>query len=316
MDNDSRILYLATDLILPLIVGYFLHQKHLMSDKVTNIMIKANIIVIYSLLTLFSFWIVPINKELLMLLPYGCMYVIFPGIFAALTFAKKHRRPLNRGSYIISSMISNIGTLGGVCAYIMYSDVGFAYIQVIATCQAILLVLVCFPLAAYYRSLHDRAGAPQSHKPGFRELFFSINQLSLLGIIFGLLLNYFGVERPQVLGDVFPYLIHINAWTALLPVGYLINFSNMRYYYRNTVDIFVIRFIVMPLFVLLTAKYLFNDHILQNTLIIGAFLPTAINAVLTARLYKLNVNMAVTSFFTTTAAFLLIVFPLIYFVMK
>ena len=40
--------------------------------------------------------------------------------------------------------------------------------------------------------------------------------------------------------------------------------------------------------------------------------PTAINAVLTARLYKLNVDLTVASFLVTTVIYLLLFYPLFF----
>ena len=55
-EEYSRIIYLVTDLIMPLIVGYFLHREKILSDKAANLIIKFNVIVVYTLLTLDTFW--------------------------------------------------------------------------------------------------------------------------------------------------------------------------------------------------------------------------------------------------------------------
>lgn len=315
-DADSRLLLVLTDLILPLIVGYWLQRKHILSDKAANRLIKINIIGVYTLLTWLSFWVIPISWELLIMIPYGILYIIVPGIISVLTFARFYKNPLNRGSYIISSMVANIGTLGGICAYILYQEAGFAYSQILATCQNILLVLVCFPIAQYYRSKHLAHGHETHSTISFREMFLSPNQLSILGILFGLALNISGVERPVIFGELFTSLVHIGAWTALLPVGFLINFAHMKRYYNRFWDLTAMRFIIMPLLVYGTAHYFFTDSVLLNTLLICSTAPTAINAVLTARLYKLNVNLPITSFFVTTVLFLVVVFPTLFMLMR
>lgn len=310
MDNDSfRIIYIATDLIMPLMVGYFLNQKHILSDNAANRLIRFNVVGVYTVLTLLSFWVLPISHELVMLIPYGMLYVLVPGIIGALTFARRHINLLNRGAYIMSAMLSNIGTLGGVCAFILYREAGFAYSQIIGTCQNILLVLVCFPLAQYFRSKHTAASSESIRRVSLREMFLSWNQLSLLGIVVGVALNLNSVPRPEVLGIIFQGLVHFGAWTALLPVGYLINFSHARYYYSRVWDLSILRFVVMPSFIWLTSQILFSDPILIDTLLICSMAPTAINAVLASRLYKLNVNLAITSFIMTTGLFLFLIFP-------
>ena len=311
--EDSRILYVVTDLMMPLVVGYFLHQRHLMSDRAANLLIRFNVRVIYTILTILSFWVLPISWELALMVPFGMLYVLVPGAIGAATFARRHKNLLNRGAYVLSAMLSNIGTLGGVCAFILFHEAGFAYSQIIGTCQNVLLALVCFPLAKYYRSKHMAAAHGDSeHHTSFREMFFSWNQISLLGIAFGLMLNAGGVQRPELLSHVFQYLVHFGAWTAMLPVGFLVNFSHARYYYGRVWDLAVLRFLIMPAFIWCTSRLLFSDPVLLQTLFICAMTPTAINAVLTSRLYKLNVDLAVTSFIMTTGLFLCVIFPVFF----
>ncbi len=310
MENDNyRIIYIVTDLIMPLVVGYFLNQKHILSDKAANQLIRFNVVGVYTALTLLSFWVLPISWELVMLIPFGMLYVLVPGLIGALTFARRHKNLLNRGAYIMSAMLSNLGTLGGVCAFILYREAGFAYSQIIGTCQNILLVLVCFPLAQYYHSKHTAASHKGIRRVSLREMFISWNQLSLLGIAVGVALNLNNVPRPEVLGMIFQGLVHFGAWTALLPVGYLINFSHARYYYSRVWDLSILRFVVMPSFIWLASHLLFSDPVLMGTLFICSMAPTAINAVLASRLYKLNVNLAITSFIMTTGLFLFLIFP-------
>ena len=310
-----RLVYVFTDLIAPLIVGYFLHRKKLLPEGFTNWLIKFNVIVVYTLLTLLSFWVLPLSRELLFLFPFGALYVIVPGAIGALTFAKRHKSLLNRGAYVMSAMLSNIGTLGGVCAFILYNEEGFAYTQIIGSCQNILLVLVCFPLAQYYHEKHF-AGNQLEHKTSILKSLFSINQLSILGIAAGLFLNANGIARPEILSDIFQGLVHFGAWVSLLPVGMLINFSHTKFYYTRVWDLAILRFVIVPAFIYFASRNFFTDAILLNTLFVCAMAPTAINAVLTSRLYKLNVNLAITSFLMTTAAFLLVLFPALFFILK
>ena len=314
--DDLRILYVATDLILPLIVGYFLHREHLMNDRAANFLIRFNVRVVSTVLTVLSFWVLPISWDLALMLPFGMLYVLVPGAIGAMTFARRHRNLLNRGAYLMSAMLSNIGTLGGVCAFILYREAGFAYSQIIGTCQNILLVLVCFPLAQYYHDKHTSAARRSGGHASFREMFLTWNQISLLGIFLGLLLNAYGVQRPELLTDVFQGLVHFGAWTALLPVGFLINFSHARYYYDKVWDLAILRFLVVPAFIWFTAQLLFSDPVLLHTLLVCSMAPTAINAVLSSRLYGLNVNLAVASFIMTTTLFLLVIFPAIFFLLR
>ena len=210
----------------------------------------------------------------------------------------------------MSAMLTNIGTIAGLSAFILYDEAGFAYVQIVSSFQVGLLVLVCFPLAAMFRA----QGVADAHRVhlSVRELFLTPNQVPILGLIAGLSLNFLGVERPAVLGAAFQSLVHIGAWTALFPVGCLVDFSRARLYIKNTADLVPLRFLLTPLIFFGLCRLLFDDPVLIGSLLLIAAAPTAINAVLTARLYKLNVDLTVASFLVTTVLYLLLFYPLFF----
>ena len=139
---NLRLLYVVTDLIMPLIVGYFLHQKNIVSENSITKLIRFNVICVYTILSLLSFWVLPLSLSLLLVPLFGFALVLLPGAIGFALFARRLPNLLDRGAYIASAMLANIGTLGGVCAFILYNEAGFAYTQIIGTCQNFLLCLV------------------------------------------------------------------------------------------------------------------------------------------------------------------------------
>lgn len=314
MDNmNLRLIFVVTDLIAPLAVGYFLHQHRMVPEEHVNKLIRFNVICVYTLLSLLSFWVLPISWDLVIVPVFGFLLVLIPGAIGGLFFLKRYKSWLDRGAYIASAMLANLGTLGGVCAFILYDEQGFAYTQIIGTCQNILLVLVIFPFAQYCYMKYTHAVRKTNRFHSFCEMFFSWNQLSLVGMIAGLLLNAFGVARPAMLGPVFQGLVHIAAWIAMLPVGFLIDFRQVRRYEKKVRSLTALRFLITPVIFSILIYLFVKDPVVQGTLLICAFCPTAINAVLTSRLYHLTTDLAVSSFVITTGAFLPIIFPALFF---
>ena len=305
-----RILYVFTDLATPLLAGYIAYQRGRISDALCNALIRFNIIVMATLLAVLSFWVMPLSKSLLWLPLFSALFMLVPGSIAYLTFARRHKDALSRGAYYMSAMLTNIGTIAGLSAFILYDEVGFAYVQIVSSFQVGLLVLVCFPLAAMFRAQGAKEGT-RVHL-SLRELFLTPNQVPVLGLIAGLALNVYGVERPAVLGTAFQALVHIGAWTALFPVGCLVDFSRAHPYIKKTADLIPLRFLLTPLIFFGLCRLLFADSVLIGSVLLIAAAPTAINAVLTARLYKLNVDLTVASFLVTTVIYLLLFYPLFF----
>ena len=305
-----RILYVFTDLATPLLAGYIAYQRGRISDALCNALIRFNIIVMATLLAVLSFWVMPLSRSLLWLPLFSALFMLVPGSIAYLTFARRHKDALSRGAYYMSAMLTNIGTIAGLSAFLLYDEVGFAYVQIVSSFQVGLLVLVCFPLAAMFRAQGAKEGT-RVHL-SFRELFLTPNQVPVLGLIAGLALNVYGVERPAVLGTAFQALVHIGAWTALFPVGCLVDFSRALPYIKKTADLIPLRFLLTPLIFFGLCRLLFADSVLIGSVLLIAAAPTAINAVLTARLYKLNVDLTVASFLVTTVIYLLLFYPLFF----
>ena len=314
---NTRLIYLGTDLILPLIVGYLLYQRRLLSDAAVNLLIRINVVVFFTLLSLFSFWALPLTRDLVILPAFFAFIILFPGFISWRFLGRRFHSPIDRGTHLISALLSNIGTLGGICAYIIYGERGFAYAQIGGACQNLILVLLAFPAAQYYYLLHKNRGRrARLEGRGFFGLLVSWNQISILGMAAGLLLNAGGVVRPPVLSDAFGCLIHVSAWFAMLPVGSLINFRRARHFVYLTLDMIFLRFLLVPLVTFFAARLIISDPLVRNVLVIFASVPAAINATLTARLYQLNVDYTIAVFLVTTVLYLIVLFPAVFFLFR
>ena len=309
----ERIILVFTDILLPLAAGYFLKIHTLLPQKACDWLIRFNVIVMVTLLTLMSFWVLPLSAQLLWLPIIGILITAVPGFIGAKCFADRFDNELDRGAFVISAMLSNIGTIGGLCAFILYGEEGFAYVQLVAAPQNILMVAAAFPMAKYYYEKHQATTKQAKLRLSFREMFITWNQVGILGMVAGMLLQLYGIERPLVLGVLFHNLVHVLAWVSLLPVGYLIDFSRARFYYRQVVSMLWLRFVIVPASFYLLFKLLFTDQVLLGSLLILAATPAAINSVITAQLYKLNVDITIAAFLLTTVVFVLLVFPLFFF---
>ena len=90
----------------------------------------------------------------------------------------------------------------------------------------------------------------------------------------------------------------------------------MRRYERQVRSLTALRFVITPAIFGVLIYLFVSDPVVQSTLLICAFCPTAINAVLTARLYHLTTDLSVASFVITTAAFLPVIFPALFFLLR
>lgn len=309
----SKILVSSLDLLLPIAIGYLLKRQSYLRDGFFNKMILNNILVVYPLLSFLCFWVLPLSRELIWLPVMGILMGLVPGAIASWRSKKKYTSPLDRGGYVMSAILSNLGTIGGLCVFLLYGETGYAYQQLVVLSQYILMFMFCYPLAQRY--YEQAQGNIREHSVSIRSVLFSRNQLAVVGILLGVVLQLTGIERPASLSGVSSFLVHLGAWTALIPVGYSMDFARIRAHYRELADLAVIKFALSPLLLYLLALLLIDNEIMRYSLIILSFTPTAVNAVITARIYQLNLHLTMAAFILTTLLFLVIIYPALFFLL-
>lgn len=304
----SKLFIFIIDMIVPLIVGYSMRRVANFQPSLPNRMMDIGIVAIEPILACLSFWVIPLEIQLVWLPVLGIIMVVIPGIFAFLQGNRKYSDSLDKGGFILGAMLSNRGVIGILTVFAIFGETGYALVQIIMLSSPLILQLFCFPLAEHYYQSHYKQ---ERKRTPLLSLFLNRRQMPLLGIILGIGLNLSGVYRPTDLGEIFPYLVHISAWLFVIPVGYSLVFHELRNHWKNALDVFWIKFLATPLLMYLLLQPLNLDDTVLDALIILSFAPTAINAVVTARLFRLNVHVPMTAFVLTTIFYLIIILPLI-----
>lgn len=311
MDVEMKLIVFAVDMICPLIIGYLCRYQNVLQENFFNKMILNNILVVCPIVSFLSFWILPLTRDLLWLPLISLALGFVPGAIAAVVAQRKYADDRDRGAYVMTASLSNLGTIGGLAVFLIYGEKGYGYQQIVVLFQYIMMFMFCYPLAQYYETRAN--GLPGNSKVSLRAVLLSKNQLAVLGIVLGGVLQYAAVPRPPQLDGVSQIFIHMGAWTGLIPVGYSADFSRIKAYCRSMFDLSLIKFAAAPLLIYGLSHLVIDSAVMKNTLLILACSPSAVNAVVTARLYHLNVNIAVAAFIVTTLLFLGIVYPLLFF---
>lgn len=306
MDIGAKIVYFFFDLLLPLAVGYICRRQTKLDDDFFQRMMTLGLMLVYPVLALLGFWATRLDAELIWLPVLGIVLSVIPGALAFFRAKAKYADSLDQGSYVMAATMSNTLTLGGISAFIIYGETGFAYVQLITLLGTLYLFLVCFPLAGWYAA---RGGQSGGERVSVASVVFSRNQLPALGLLVGACLYYSGVPRPAWAGAIFDPLVHIGAWMSLIPVGHSVDFREMRQYWLGILDLNIIKFVITPALSYAIGMLVLSDPVAINTLLITASTPTAIFSVVAVKLYRLNVHITMAAFVLTTAVYLLVVYP-------
>ncbi|WP_462332014.1 AEC family transporter [Schwartzia sp. (in: firmicutes)] len=312
MDIKMKLLVFAVDLICPLILGYACKYQKRLGDTFFNKMILNNILVVCPIVSFLSFWVMPITREFLWLPLISIALGLIPGAMAYWLAGYKYKDFREQGAYVMAASLSNLGTIGGICVFLIYGESGYAYQQIATLFQYVLMFMFCYPLARVYET---KAQGRSGQKVSILSMLFSKKQLAVLGILLGGVLQYAGVPRPEAFNGVTQIFIHLGAWTGLIPVGYSVEFSKIKKYWTSLFDLSFIKFIAAPAVVYGLSHLVIKTPDMLGSLLILSATPTAVNAVVTARLYNLSIDLSVAAFIVTTILFLFIVYPALFFVL-
>ena len=308
MDAKLKLLYFVIDVVCPLAVGYGLRRWQRRLEPVFDRVILFNLLVLGSTMGVLCFWVIPLNLSLIWAPILGVAMRLFPAGVCLLIARRKFEGDLERGSYAISGALSNRGVVGMLTVFILYGEAGYALNQLIMLLSPVTFYCLWLPLGRYF---HDRHWGRKGDGPSFWSVLFSRKQIPLIGVAIGLCLNVGGVPRPELLGDVLRSMVHVIAWLFLTPVGLSMDFGEMRKYWLSVVDLLPIKFLLAPLCAGVLAWLVgFRGTDLQIITIIAAS-PTAVNAVVVAKLEKLNVHVSVAAFMLTTVGYVVLVLPAI-----
>lgn len=310
MDITAKLTTVFVDMVLPLLVGYLLRRLPWDSARLFRGLIHVGIVILFPALTLFSIWGLKPVFDLVWLPAFGILLHLVPGGICLLRGRRRYGDSLDYGSYAIAGFLSNRVTLGSLSAYALYGETGYAYTQMIVLFDNLLTFGFAYPLAQHYRILHDQGGKLQFD---LKRTLLNRNQMPLLGMIIGALLNWQQIPRPESVLPVFDLAVHFAAWTFLLPVGHSIEFGEVRSYWRDAWEISLLKCALTPLLTLLPALVLIREPLALRTLLLLSAAPTAVNAVIVMKLFGLNLHLAVAAFVLSTAVYLLLVFPLFFF---
>lgn len=312
MDIKMKLLVFAVDLICPLILGYACRYQKKLGDNFFNKMILNNILVVCPVVSFLSFWVMPITREFLWLPVMSIALGFVPGAMAYWLAGRKYKDYREQGAYVMAASLGNLGTIGGICVFLIYGERGYAYQQIATLFQYVLMFMFCYPLARRYET---KAEGKSGQKVSVISMLFSKKQLAVVGILLGGVLQCAGVPRPEVFSGVTQIFIHLGAWTGLIPVGYSIEISKIKKYWTSLFDLSFIKFAAAPAVIYGLSHLVIKSPDMLGSLLILSATPTAVNAVVTARLYKLSLDLSVAAFIVTTIIFLTMVYPFLFFVL-
>lgn len=265
-----------------------------------------------------AIWIVRINDPGLIALPFIGFFALLAGGLLALGAARILKlEPKKTGALFCCGSFTNIGSIGALVCFVFLGEAGFALVPIYKLFEDVSYYAIGFPIAKYYSGAKENDDRVATRLKGLLRDPFILTAVSSL--IIGALLNLSGLERPAFYGLANAVLVPLATILLLTSIGLALRFSRIGDYLRECVSVSLIKFVLVPVIIFMLAWTLgFGDMkgaLPLKVVIILSSMPVAFNALIPPSIYDLDLDLANSCWFVTTAL-LVVVLPLLLLVLR
>ncbi len=323
--------------VLAIAAGYLSRERGWLREETSRHVHWVTIVILWSAGAVFSLWNLapePANLWVLVVVP---LCVALPA-YGVLPIARAMKLPRQRvGVLALAAGTSNSGfTLGAFLCYTLlpspgllerltrdgteprtltYNALAYGVLTVMTMSAAVVFLL--FPLA--YK-LGDHGKGDRTLGQLILGSFLDWKAMMFYCSAAGITLAYLRVPYPQVIHDwhLLKILFYLGAAGAYFGVGMRLHLSELRPHVRSHALIALIKFVALPV---LTGGLLFAatrtgivappPPLMVQSLLLLAFMPSAIQTVMLSNLFHLDARMASSVWVVNSLVFFLIPLPLI-----
>ena len=247
-----------------------------------------------------------------MALPFIGLFALLTGGALALGAARLLKlEAKKKGTLYGCGAFTNIGSIGALICFVFIGETGFALVPIYKIFEELSYYSIGFPIAKYYSSSVQDEGALDRLKSLSRDPFILV---ALSSIVLGGLLNFSGLPRPAVYKTINSIFVPLGTIMLLTSIGLAMKFRRVSDYLKECISISVIKFILVPVLAS-TLAYLIGFGNIDNGLplkvvIILSSMPIAFTALIPPSIYDLDLDLANSCWFFTTAL-LVVVLPVL-----
>jgi len=314
----SKFIYSFAIIFMGLLLGYvaqilvrrgYLELK-MPIDDLRQILQKAALLLVNPIAIVGAVWIVNLKNATLIALPFiGLFSFLIGGALAVAASRLLVLESKKAGALFGCGFFTNIGAIGTLVCYIFLGEAGFALVAIYKLFEELAYYGIGFPIAKYFSSSRQDIPARGLLRHLARDPYIIV---ALSAITIGGLLNITGVQRPDIYKTIISVFVPLLTMLLLISIGMAMKFRKIGTYLRECLSISLIKFILVPVLVSLPAYFLGYGDI-QNGLplkvvLILSSMPVAFNALIPPSIYNLDLDLANSCWFFTTAL-LVVVLP-------
>ncbi len=303
---------LALGYILQILVNRKRIKLPLPIDELRKLLQKVALLFLNPVAIVGAIWVVRFNDVGLIALPFVGLFALLTGGALALGVARILRLPPKKtGALYGCGSFTNIGAIGALICFIFIGETGFALVPIYKIFEELFYYSIGFPIAKYYSRSDREEKILDRIKSLTRDPFIIV---ALSSIFLGGILNISDIARPGFFKAIIAVFVPLATIMLLTSIGLAMKFRRVRDYLRECVSVAAIKFVLIPILATSLA-YLLGFGRIDNGLplkvvIILSSMPVAFNALIPPSIYDLDLDLANSCWFFTTAL-LVIVLPIL-----
>ncbi|MDJ0984066.1 MAG: hypothetical protein QNJ26_00885 [Desulfobacterales bacterium] len=316
----SKFIYSFSIILFGLSLGYIIQilvkqqwiKLPLHIDDLRKLLQRIALLFLNPIAIVGAIWVVSLKSVALVALPFIGLFALLAGGVMALSVAHMLKlEPQKTGALYGCGAFTNIGSIGAMVCFVFLGEKGFALVPIYKLFEELSYYSIGFPIAKYYSSSSSKEHISDRIKSFTRDPFILV---AVSSIVIGGLLNFSGVQRPDFYKNVISVFVPLGTILLLTSIGLALKFRKVRDYLKECMSISVIKFILVPILATSLA-YLFGFSQIDNGLplkvvMILASMPVAFNALIPPSIYDLDLDLANSCWFFTTAL-LIVVLPVL-----
>ncbi len=290
---------------------------HFDLDRLRLLLQKSALLFFMPVTILAAIWIADIQAPSIAALPLlGFSAIILGGILALLSARLLGLENRKTGSLFVCGSFTNIGAIGALVCYLFLGEKGFALVPIYKIFEEVTYYTIGFPIAKYFSTADEKQEETLHRLKGLARDPFIIVAVS--SIVIGGLLNFSGVPRPQFFQTVNAIFIPFGTSLLLISIGLAMKFRSVSKYLKECSAVSIIKFILVPLTISTIAWAIgygnLDDGLPLKVVIILTAMPVAFNALIPPSIFDLDLELANSCWFFTTAS-LIVVLPVLTFIL-
>ena len=281
-------------------------------DALRILLQRIALLVINPIAVVGAIWVVSLKSATLVALPFIGLFALLAGGAIALGVARMFKlSPQKTGSLYGCGAFTNIGSIGALVCFVFLGEKGFALVLIYKLFEELSYYAIGFPVAKYYSSSTREERISGHLKNLIRDPFILV---ALSSIIIGGLLNFSGADRPEFYAAVVAVFVPLMTIMLLTSIGLALRFRRVRDYLQECVSVSIIKFIFIPILATSLAYLMgyakIDDGLPLKVVMILSCMPVAFTALIPPSIYDLDLDLANSCWFFTTAL-LAIVLPIL-----